>query len=120
MVCSSTYASKIFDKISDVCHNNFETQYYNELLDQFDEISQYLNSSCFHILNSNSSALSGYYTVPTSNGSLISVYCDMERQCDGKGGWMRIGFINMNEPGNICPNELKCYNFENITHPLCD
>ena len=54
-----------------------------------------------------------YYTIPASNGSLISVYCDMEGQCDGKGGWMRVGYINMNEPGNNCPNELKSYNFEN-------
>ena len=72
------YTSKVYTEISDVCHNKFETQYYNELLDQLEEVSQYLNSSCSHILNSNGSALSGYYTLPASNGSLISVYCGME------------------------------------------
>ena len=72
-----------------MCHRNFETQYYNELLEQLEEISQHLNSSCSYIFNSTSSDLSGYYTIQASNGSLISVYCDMEGQCDGKGGWTR-------------------------------
>ena len=114
------YPSKICAEISDVCHNNFETQYYNELLDQLEEISQYLNFSCSDILNNNHSALSGYYTIPASNGSLITVYCDMEGQCDGKGGWMRVGYINMSEPGNNCPNGLNPYNYTNINYPLCD
>ena len=114
------YTSKIYTKISDLCHNKFETQYYNELFDQLEEISQYLNFSCSHILNSNRSALSGYYTLPASNGSLISVYCDMEGQCDGKGGWMKVGYINMSEPGNNCPSGLKSYNFEIFNYPFCD
>ena len=44
----------------------------------------------------------------------------MEGQCDGKGRWMRVGYINMSEPGNNFPNELKSYNFENFNYPFCD
>ena len=38
-------------------------------------------------------APSGYYKIQSPNGSLISVYCDMEgSNCDGKGGWMTVGY----------------------------
>ena len=114
------YQSKICARISDVYHSSSETQYDNELLEQLVEITQFLNSSCSHILNKNSSSLSGYYTILASNGSLISVYFGMERQCDGKGGWMRVGYINMSEPGNNCPSGLNSYNFANIDYSLCD
>ena len=50
---------------------------------------------CSQILHVYSSALSGYYTIQAPNSSLISVYCEMEgSNCDGKGGWMRVGYLN--------------------------
>ena len=77
--------------------------------------------SCSQILNVNSSAPSGYYTIQAPNGSHISVYCDMEgSNCDGKGGWMRVGYLNMSEPNTLCPPGLYSYNFNSISHPLCD
>uniref|UniRef100_A0A1X7SKT8 Uncharacterized protein n=1 Tax=Amphimedon queenslandica TaxID=400682 RepID=A0A1X7SKT8_AMPQE len=38
--------------------------------------------------------------------------------CDGNGGWMRIGYINMTEPGATCPQGLYSYTYGGKT--LCD
>ena len=68
-------------KISDKCHDNFNPN--SELLDQLEEISQFINifnsafSNCYHVFKENSSAPSGYYMIRATNGSLISVYCDL-------------------------------------------
>ena len=48
------------------------------------------------------------------------VYCDMEGiNCDGKGGWTRVAYINMTEPNATCPNGLTKLTYNNIDHPLC-
>ena len=88
------------------------------------DIVEYINglslSNCSHIYNGYSSAPSGYYTIRAPNGSLISVYCDMEgSKCDGKGGWMRIGYLNMSEPGATCPPGLTQRQYNNIDHDVC-
>ena len=42
-----------------------------------------------------------------SNSSQIEVYCDMKgSHCDGEGGWTRMAFVNMSEPGSSCPSGL--------------
>ena len=67
-------------------------------------------SSCYSILQSNPTALSGYYNITLSNGSQVEVYCDMEgSHCDEEGGWTRITFVNMSEPGSSCPPGLVQY-----------
>ena len=112
-------------EISDECHNNVNPN--SELLGQLEEISQFIGifnsafSNCYHVFKDNSSAPSGYYMIRAANGSLISVYCDMEgSNCDGKGGWMRAGYLNMSEPNATCPHGLNSYFFPNISYPLCD
>ena len=75
--------------------------------------------SCSEVLENIPNAASGYYNISQSNGSIVSVYCDMEgNNCDGNGGWMRIGYINMTEPGATCPQGLYNYTLGNKT--LCD
>ena len=65
-------------------------------------------------------ATSGYYNVSLSNGSIISVYCDMEgNNYDDKGGWMRVGYVNMCESGAFCPPGLTLQQYNNIEHDLC-
>ena len=39
--------------------------------------------------------------------------------CDGEGGWTRIGYLNMSQSGATCPTGLIQQNFTNISHPLC-
>ena len=89
------------------------------LISVFCEDNAYDN--CSQVSKVNSSAISGYYMIRALNGSLISVYCDMEgSNCDDKGGWMRVGYLNMSEPNALCPPELYNYNFNSINHSLCD
>ena len=74
-------------------------------------------SLCYSILQSNPTAPSGYYNITLSNGSQVEVYCDMKgSHCDEEGGWTRVAFVNMSEPGSSCPpglvqydNFLKCW-----------
>ena len=50
------------------------------------------------------SSHSGYYWVRTSNGSAVSVYCDMTLSCGGvTGGWIKMVMINSD---NQCPSGL--------------
>ena len=41
--------------------------------------------------------------------------------CDGKGGWMRVGYSNMSEPNATCPPglTLRRQQFNNIDHEMC-
>uniref|UniRef100_A0A1X7VAG6 Uncharacterized protein n=1 Tax=Amphimedon queenslandica TaxID=400682 RepID=A0A1X7VAG6_AMPQE len=39
--------------------------------------------------------------------------------CDGEGGWTRVGYLNMTQSGATCPTGLTRYTFNNINHPLC-
>ena len=91
------------------------------LIFMYCNIEDYIDGyNCSHILQKNSSAPSGYYVIQSPNGSLISVYCDMEgSNCDGKGGWMRVGYINMSELGATCPPGLTLHQYNNIDHGLC-
>ena len=64
--------------------------------------------SCAAILSGNPSAPSGYHRITTTNGSSIQVYCDMEgTNCGGEGGWTRVAYVNMTQPGATCPQELE-------------
>ena len=51
---------------------------------------------------------SGYYSITTSNGSVVQVYCDMEGEnCGGEGGWMRVAYVDMTQSGSQCPQGLN-------------
>ena len=39
--------------------------------------------------------------------------------CDGKGGWTRVGYLNMTESGATCPTGLTLQQYNNIDHKLC-
>ena len=39
--------------------------------------------------------------------------------CDGKGGWTRVGYVNMSESGATCPIGLTQQQYNNIDHKLC-
>ena len=73
------------------------------------------NATCGDVLLKNPSARSGHYNL--SSGVF---YCDMEGvNCDGRGGWTRVAYLNMTEPGASCPPELTVQNHSNINHEVC-
>ena len=52
---------------------------------------------------------SGYYWLYNSTGYPNRVYCDMTRRCgcNSTGGWTRVAFLNMTDPNQQCPDELR-------------
>ena len=39
--------------------------------------------------------------------------------CDEEGGWTKVAFLNMTEPGTTCPSGLTQTGYINITHDVC-
>ena len=77
-------------------------------------------NSCNALLKAFPVATSGYYDLTLSNGSIITVYCDMEgSNCDGEGGWMRVAYLNMSASGASCPPGLTIQQYNNTDHDLC-
>ena len=74
-----------------------------------------LLNSCIDILTHNPNASSGYYNIIHNDGSIASVYCDMEGDnCDGEGGWMRVADINTTLPDATCPDGLTLFNISGL------
>ena len=69
-------------------------------------------SSCNDVVRT-SMTNSGYYDIILTNGSTASVYCNMEG-CDGEGGWTRVAYLNMSDPSQQCPPELRPYNVSGV------
>ena len=68
------------------------------------QLPSYPAVSCAALLPSSPS---GYYRVRASNGSAVSVYCDMTLSCDGvSGGWMRVTELDMKNSSHQCPSGL--------------
>ena len=65
--------------------------------------------SCSHILAHDPTAPSGYYSITLSNGTTTTVYCDMDLNCNGERGWMRVGYLNMTDPNEQCPPGFRLY-----------
>ena len=81
---------------------------------------QFNKSSCADIYKANPDAKSGYYNIILTNGSIVTVYCDMEGiNCDEEGGWTRVAYLNMTEPGTTCPSGLTQTGYININHDVC-
>ena len=71
--------------------------------------------SCSDVLSKFPSATSGYYNIELTNGSTVSVYCDMEGvNCDGEGGWMRVAYLNMTDSTEDCPQGFNLYEENDI------
>ena len=69
-------------------------------------------ASCADIIEQNVSSISGYYFLRSHSGQLVSVYCDMNRSCNGiVGGWMRVAKLDVQN----CPLELEQKVFKNDT-----
>ena len=66
-------------------------------------------SSCSDVLTSDPTAPSGYYNITLSNGTITTVYCDMDLNCNGERGWMRVGYLNMTDPNEQCPPGFRLY-----------
>lgn len=64
-------------------------------------------TSCDHILRCSPSSPSGYYRIKLSNGTTVSVYCNMGGTGCGEGGWTRVSHMNMTDPATQCPGGFR-------------
>ncbi len=65
--------------------------------------------SCSNVLTTYPTASSGYYNVTLSNGTTTTVYCDMDLNCNGERGWMRVGYLNMTDSNEKCPPGFRLH-----------
>ena len=67
--------------------------------------------SCREIFHCNPSSSSGYYWLKSASMESREFYCDMDTtHCNIRGGWMRVAYLNMTEPGAKCPTSLRQIN----------
>ena len=79
-----------------------------QTVQQVGKTSLFPAGSCREIKQRYPRSSSGYYWIQGS-GSVgpVRMYCDMTRSCKGvSGGWMRVAYINMDNPSNYCPTGL--------------
>ena len=67
--------------------------------------TQCLPTSCNDIVRLGGTT-PGYFDIMLTNGSIASVFCG----CDGEDGWTRVAYLNMSDPSQQCPTELRLYN----------
>ena len=67
------------------------------------------STSCSDISTTYATASSGYYNIRLSNGTATTVYCDMDLNCNGERGWMRMGYLNMTDPNEQCPPGFRLH-----------
>ena len=98
----SVYLS--FDQlISEVNNNTRSNKVLVIILDD-----QHISASCGDIQKLLPLSPSGYYNIRSSNGYVITAYCDMTRSCGGiTGGWMRVAELDMTDNTTQCPDSLE-------------
>ena len=100
---------------------------FNRVVDTITKLgtsAEYPASSCGNILAIKPASPSGMYWLKVSDGSSVSVFCDMNWTCHGVGrGWIKVGGFNVN---NKCPENFRIENIngaENtcvpVTRPGC-
>ena len=108
-----------------------EAQDYHEVAQQwYTQPNVFVSfASCEDIKTMSPSAPSGYYNITKYDGTTQRVFCDIEHshlscngtehshQCGtasieycGSTGWTRVAYLNMSDPSQQCPNELRLYN----------
>ena len=77
--------------------------------DEYEYTATPLVHSCEEIQTNWPDSPSDYYTIADSNGHTRHVYCHMEELCGSDEGWMRVGYLNMSDPNEKCPEGFRLY-----------
>ncbi len=72
------------------------------------QLEEYPAVSCLQLATRSSPLRSGYYWVRGTNGTSVSVYCDLTTGFDdaGEAGFMRVANLDMSEVVSVCPPSL--------------
>ena len=88
-------------------HGNYTDVYCNNITGE----PEY--ASCAHAHQVQPDLPSGSYTIRPARSSPVTVYCDMDREECGGGGWTRVASYNYSDPNISCPTT-----WTQITDPL--
>ncbi len=73
-----------------------------------------LPKSCQEIQRRMPTSPSGVYLIATSEKKTKYVYCHMDTLCGSDGGWTRLANIDMTDPAENCPSELRLYDVNEV------
>ena len=131
LVSEATASNAQLDRHYNELHSTRqEAQDYHEVAQQwYTQPNVFVSfASCEDIKTMSPSAPSGYYNITKYDGTIQRVYCDIEdshlsyngtehsHQCGtasieycGSTGWTRVAYLNMSDPSQQCPAELRLY-----------
>ena len=70
--------------------------------------------SCKDIKTTWPNSTSGNYLITGGNGEIRDVFCKMEEICNSDEGWMRVAFLNMSNPWEICPSGFRYQEYSGL------
>ena len=107
----NTLIDKVESVSNEVRSARQEAQDYHEVAQQwYTQPNVFVSfASCEDIKTMSPSAPSGYYTITKYDGTTQRVYCNMEQLPCGI-GWTRVAYLDMSDPSQQCPTELRLYN----------
>ena len=109
----NTFIDKVESVVAKLECIGQEAQDYHEVAQQwYTQPNVFVSfASCEDIKTMSPSVPSGYYTITKYDGTTQRVHCDMEHFCGSEiSGWTRVAYLDMSDPSQQCPTELRLYN----------
>ena len=101
--CSASNSQQHQDWLNETVFHNLLSSFRNQ--DFLINNPILFSHSCASIHLVSPASPSGYYWFRSSNGSFVSLYCDMELECGGvSGGWTRLVQWDMADCSTQCPS----------------
>ena len=105
--CTNDKCQESLEALNATIFNDFHSSFRNQdlLINILNNPNLLFSHSCASIHAVSPASPSGYYWFRSSNGSFVSLYCDMELECGGvSGGWTRLVQWDMADCNTQCPS----------------
>ena len=105
--CTNDKCQESLEALNATIFNYFHSSFRNQdlLINILNNPNLLFSHSCASIHAVSPASPSGYYWFRSSNGSFVSLYCDMELECGGvSGGWTRLVQWDMEDCNAQCPS----------------
>ena len=105
--CTNDKCQESLEALNATIFNYFHSSFRNQdlLINILNNPNLLFSHSCASIHSVSLASPSGYYWFRSSNGSFVSLYCDMELECGGvSGGWTRLVQWDMADCNTQCPS----------------
>ena len=105
--CTNDKCQESLEALNATIFNYFHSSFRNQdiLINILNNPNLLFSHSCASIHAVSPASPSGYYWFRSSNGSFVSLYCDMGLECGGvSGGWTRLVQWDMADCNTQCPS----------------